>query len=231
MKKTVAVIAAHPDDEALGAGGTLARHAAQGDVVHAVFFTDGVGARGQKDNASERNEAARKAAVILGIKAGNIHFLSFPDNKMDSVPLLDIVQALEKTLEPVRPQIIYTHHAGDLNQDHRVVAQAVLTACRPQPGSAAEEIYGFEVLSSTGWAGPTDTGSAKPGETFAPAHYVDITAHIDAKMSALRCYDHEMRPFPHARSYEAVEALATLRGAQMGIQRAEAFTVIRQIRK
>lgn len=221
--KTILAIAAHPDDEALGVAGTLARHAAEGDAVHIVFLADGEGARGSKDNLSERRDAAQKAGDILGAKSVSFH--DFPDNQMDTVPLLDVAQAVEKIIDEVKPQIIYTHHGGDLNVDHQVTHRAVLTACRPMPESGIEEIYGFEVLSSTEWASPDQDTS------FRPTHHVDISDYYDQKKKSLKCYDAEMRAFPHARSYEAVEALAVLRGAQVGLKKAESFTCLRSVRR
>lgn len=221
--KNILVVAAHPDDEALGVAGTLARHAAEGDAVHIVFLADGEGARGSKDQLNERRDAAQKAGDALGAKSVSFH--DFPDNKMDSVALLDVAQVIEKVIAEVQPHIIYTHHGGDLNIDHQVTHRAVLTACRPMPESQIEAIYGFEVLSSTEWA------SADQDAAFVPVHHVDISDTFDQKMAALKCYDSEMRPFPHARSYEAVEALAVLRGAQVGLKKAESFTCLRTVRR
>ena len=221
--KNILTIAAHPDDEALGVAGTLARHAADGDSVHIVFLADGEGARGSKENLSQRREAAQKATDVISAKS--VIFGDFPDNRMDTIPLLEIAQYVEKIIADIKPDIIYTHHAGDLNIDHRITHQAVLTACRPLPDSKIQSIYGFEVLSSTEWAG------ADQSQAFCPTHHVDITDYFDQKQTALRCYDAEMRDFPHARSYEAVEALATLRGAQVGLKKAESFTTIRTVQR
>lgn len=218
---TVLVIAAHPDDEALGCGATLARHADAGDIVHILIVGEGETARGAGEGAvTARSGAANAAATALGALPPRL--LGLPDNRLDSLPLLDIVQAIETVLNDVGPDIVYTHHAGDLNIDHRIVHQATLTACRPLPGHSVRELYAFEVLSSTEWASGAGTG-------FAPTRFVDVGRHMARKLAALRCYDQEMRPFPHSRSYEAVEALATLRGANVGCQAAEAFEVIRQI--
>lgn len=221
--KTVLILAAHPDDEVLGMGGTIARHTAAEDLVHVVFMTDGEGARGSSKGAEGRRTAALSALDILGVAAQNIHFHDFPDNRMDSVPLLDIAQAVERHVAAINPAVVYTHHAGDLNIDHRLTHQAVLTALRPQPGSGIEKILAFEVSSSTEWAGP------RMESAFIPHLHVDITPYWQAKLKALKAYAEEMRPFPHARSYEALEALATLRGVQAGTPKAEAFTLIREI--
>ena len=122
----------------------------------------------------------------------------------------------------VRPDIVYTHHGGDLNVDHRIAHQAVLTAGRPLPGSAVRAIYAFESCSSTEWSSPA------MGPPFVPQRFVAIDAWFERKLAALTCYAEELRPFPHARSLEAVAALARLRGAAAGLGLAEGFMVIRE---
>ncbi|MDR0674499.1 MAG: PIG-L family deacetylase [Zoogloeaceae bacterium] len=220
----VLVAAAHADDEVIGCGGTLARHAAKGDAVHVVFLADGVSARCPADRASvlqklrERKEAAAAAHRILGIQGAQ--YLGFPDNRLDSLPLLDIVRALESILEKLAPDVIYTHHHGDLNIDHHITHKAVLTACRPQPGMRVREIYAFEVISSTEWNTPGI-------EPFAPQCHVDITPWLDKKMAALEAYQMEMRKAPHSRSPEHIGALAAHRGMCVGVAAAEAFMVTR----
>lgn len=221
MVDTVLVIAAHADDEVLGCGGTIACHVAKGDNVKIVFMADGVGSRGDKSTLLQREKAACDAAEVLG--ASTPVFLGFPDNKMDSTPLLDIVQKLEAVIKDVKPSIIYTHYAGDLNVDHEITHRAVLTACRPQPDFCVKEIYSFEVLSSTEW-------NKSSHGVFDPMMIVDISNSFDRKMAALKKYDMEMRTFPHARSYESVEALATYRGASFGFSKAEAFVVNRVLK-
>ncbi len=220
--RTVAVIVAHPDDEALGAGGTMAVHARRGDTVHPIFLADGVGARGQDAAAAEkRAQAGRLAASALG--AGPPRFLGFPDNRLDTVALLEIIQSIEQIIAAIRPDTVYTHHQGDLNIDHAICHRAVLTACRPLPQCTVRRIYAMEVLSSTEWGSP----SAVHG--FTPTHFVDVTTTAAAKRRALEAYVEEMRDFPHARSFEAVEALMKIRGAAVGLGAAEAFAVLRQI--
>lgn len=220
MSKSVLVVAAHADDEVLGCGGTIARHVAEGDVVHVVFMADGVGSRGagESNQHQRRNLARDEALQILGVSECNA--LDFPDNRMDSVPLLYVVQALEPIIEQVQPTRVYTHHHGDLNVDHRVTNQAVLTACRPMPGSSVREILTFEVMSSTEWATP----SVAP---FVPNTFVDISNYLPKKLGALAAYDIEMRPVPHSRSIAHVEALARHRGNCVGLEVAEAFEVVR----
>ena len=224
MSKNVLAIVAHPDDEVLGAGGTLARHAAKGDAVHILFLADGVGARGNDKAAAERRvKAARLAASALG--AREPEFLGLPDNRLDGLDLLDIVQPIENAIRKIAPETIYTHHAADLNVDHGLCHRAVLTACRPLPGSPVRRIYAMEVASSTEWSSPN------LGNAFMPTHFVDISDTLQAKRRALEAYGEEMRSFPHPRSYEAVDALAAWRGASAGLRAAEAFMVVREIKR
>jgi LmbE family N-acetylglucosaminyl deacetylase len=188
-------------------------------MVHVLFIADGTGARGAGSRAAEaRAAAARSACSILGVEAPK--FLDFPDNRMDTIALLDIVQGVEAEIAEFVPSIVYTHHAGDLNVDHRITHQAVLTACRPQPGHRVEAIYAFEVPSATDYAGA--------GGAFIPRRFVDIEATWPSKRAALEAYGEEMRPYPHTRSLGAVEALARTRGASVGFLMAEAFDVIRE---
>lgn len=219
----VLVIAAHPDDEVLGCGGTMARAAAEGAAVHVLFLADGVSARGggTADVAAalaRRREAAVAAAAALGARPPA--FGDFPDNRLDGVPLIEIVQRVEEAIARIHPATVITHHGGDLNIDHRLVHQAVVTACRPLPGSSVRALWCFETVSSTEWA------SAAIGDAFRPTLYVDIAAFLEAKLRALDCYGEEMRAFPHARSREAVEALARLRGASAGRGAAESFVPV-----
>ncbi len=219
--ETVLVVAAHPDDEILGCGGTLARHVDEGDQVYVLILADGETSREQAGSVSERWENASRAAKILGVRLHNI--LGFPDNQLDQVALLQVAKSIEDALVELKPDVIYTHHGGDLNIDHQIACRAVMTACRPLPGSEIRAIYTFETVSSTEWMVP------QQDHDFVPTHIVDVSRTLTKKMAALKCYEAEMRDFPHARSYEAVEYLARLRGAQNGLEAAEAFGVMRQI--
>ncbi|WP_273426615.1 PIG-L deacetylase family protein [Marinobacter sp.] len=223
MSKNVLVVAAHTDDEALGCGGTIARHVAEGDTVYAVFLADGVTSRpdATPEELEQRNAAAEKAHKILGITKA--YMLGFPDNKMDSLPLLDIVQKLEAVIQEINPQIVYTHHYGDLNIDHRVTHQATMTACRPVPGSSVSEIYAFEVLSATDW----NTPGASP---FIANFFIDVSDFMEKKMAALGAYGIEMRDCPHSRSLSNVQRLAECRGNRVGLQAAEAFSLVRYLK-
>jgi N-acetylglucosamine malate deacetylase 1 len=223
MTQNILVVAAHPDDEVLGMGGTMARHAAQGDRVYVLFLTDGVGARGHdKDGATpRRREAAQKANKLLGAEI--VAFHNFPDNELDTLPLLAIVKAIEDAKRNVSPERVYTHHGGDLNIDHRRVCQAVLTAFRPQPGEVCREILSFEVNSSTEWSAPSATSP------FLPDTYVDISGHLTHLRAACQCYGEEMREAPHTRSSDSVLRAAEHRGSQVGLEAAEAFMTLRRI--
>lgn len=220
---TVLVVAAHTDDEALGCGGTIARHVTEGDVVYAVFMADGVSSRAQadQDDLANRNAAAEHAREILGIRK-NV-YLGLPDNRLDSLPLIEVIQRLEPIIRKLQPNILYTHHHGDLNVDHRITHQAVLTASRPMPGSHVQAIYAFEVMSSTEWATPM-------AEPFVPNHYVDISDQLNTKMDALKAYQLEMRDAPHSRSIEHMAHLAHHRGHTVGVVAAEAFVTVRTVR-
>ena len=228
MSKIVVVVAAHPDDEVLGCGATVARHCDEGDEVHALILSEGITARDGVRDADVRQaeiEALRScafaAAKALGARQPRL--AGFPDNRLDTIPLIDVVKQVENVVRELRPSVIYTHHGGDLNVDHRIAHQAVLTACRPLPGGSVTEIYAFETASSTEWSG---TGI---GASFEPSRFVDVTRWMQRKLQALRAYGTEMRAFPHARSLEAIEALARWRGASVGVAAAEAFVAVRQV--
>ena len=222
MKKKIIVVAAHPDDEVLGSGGTIVKHVAQGDIVHSVFMSDGVNSRldSSKVKLNRRLKASKSVQSLLGISS--THYLNLPDNSMDSVPLLEIVQKLEPIINKIKPSVIYTHSYGDLNIDHQLTHAAVMTACRPIPDSTVREIYGFEVISSTEWSNPLKS-------TFKPTLFIDITKHLSKKLNALKAYKQEMRDAPHSRSIKHIEILAQHRGYSVGVDMAEAFEVYRVI--
>lgn len=227
MHNVVLVVAAHADDEALGCGGAIARHVSEMDTVYVLNVADGVSSRVEdgsnlKASFDRRERAAASAAKVLGLSAR--WSLGFPDNKLDTVARLDVIQQIELVVRKILPTIVYTHHGNDLNVDHRVTHEAVMTACRPLPGASVREIYGFEVVSSTEWSLTT----ASP---FRPAYFVDISDFLGDKLSAIGAYEEEMRTTPHSRSIEHVTALAQHRGYSVGMHAAEAFEVYRIIRE
>ncbi len=227
-QETVLVVAAHPDDEVLGCGGTLARMASEGRAVHILLMADGetsrVSTSGQTiapARLAARNAAAEKSCKILGCTS--VQLLALPDNRMDSLVLLDVVKQIEVFIHTYRPTTVFTHHSGDVNIDHRVVHEAVIAACRPQPMFPVRELLFFEVPSSTEWRPP---GSAN---VFNPNWFVDISQTLHLKLLALQAYQDELRPFPHPRSIKAVEALAQWRGATVGVDAAEGFILGRKL--
>ncbi len=222
MKKKILVIAAHPDDEVLGCGATMAKHVADGDEVHVLIVAEGLRSRGEASEAELKRlkDTAHKANHLLGVKT--VNFLELPDNRLDSIDRLDLIQKLEPFVGAQNPDLIYTHHECDLNVDHRRVHEAVFTACRPLPGAKLRSILLFEVASSTGWG--------SPGKGFSPNTFVDVSKTLVKKLQSLEVYESEMRPFPHARSVRALEALARWRGASVGVEAAEAFVLGRELR-
>ena len=226
MKQSILILAAHPDDEVLGCGGTIAKLADKGAIVHVAFLADGVFSRTgeqaiKKLELTARRTAAQKACEILGVKS--ISFGDFPDNRMDTIPLLDITQAVETLIAKHQPEMVFTHHAGDVNIDRRRLHEAVATACRPQQGHSVKTLLCFELPSSTEWQLP---GSAP---VFTPNWFVDISATLDRKLTALEAYAAELRTWPHPRSRQGVEHLAHWRGATVGVTAAEAFMLGRKL--
>lgn len=226
--KSVLVVVAHPDDEVLGCGGTMARLADEDRDVHVLILAEGVTSRTprrDRDTAapelSELKHAAEAANAILG--SASVQLCDFPDNRLDSVDLLELVKRVELEVARHRPEIVLTHLRDDVNVDHRVVHEAVITACRPQPAHCVRQLLFFEVASSTEWRPPSGHGG------FSPNYFYDIGRHLGRKLDALKAYPTEIRAFPHPRSVEAVEHLVRWRGATVGCQAAEAFMVGRVI--
>jgi LmbE family N-acetylglucosaminyl deacetylase len=228
VPSSVLVVAAHPDDEILGCGGTMARLTREGSDVRIAILAEGMSSRYPTRDGVDKvqlehlHEDARKAADALGVK--DVVLCKLPDNRLDTVPLLEIVKRVEDLVGRFAPQVIYTHHPGDLNVDHGVVHRAVLTATRPTKGHCVREIYAFEVPSSTEWA----FQQLEP--VFRPNVFVDIVDTLNAKIAALSCYDTEEREFPHPRSAKALQAIAARWGSVVGLQAAEAFELIRSVR-
>ncbi len=216
----VLIVAAHPDDEVLGAGGTIAKHAQAGDRVSILLLGDGVTSRGASaPDIKKRADQANEAAKTLG--AIKVILEALPDNKFDSLPLLEIVKIVEKIIFSVKPNVIYTHFGEDLNIDHQLTYKAVITACRPQPDFFVKKILAFEVLSSTEWQ------AKKKNKMFCPTFYNDISNFIDKKIKSVEMYREELRPYPHSRSKEGIKILAQYRGLEVGLRYAEAFQVVR----
>jgi len=226
MKKNILVIAAHPDDEVLGCGGTLSKFSKIGYKINVAFFSDGVSARNFKNTKTvneilKRKKSCQKAAKILGIK--KIDFFELPDNQFDTVPLLKIVKLVEELIKKYSPSIIFTHYDNDLNIDHRTISKAVMTATRPYPKSPVKKLLFFEIPSSTEW-----NFSSKP-KNFSPNYFVEIDKNLKTKIKAIKCYSQELRKWPHPRSLEGIKNLAKIRGAACGSKTAESFILAREI--
>ena len=224
----ILVIAAHPVDEVLGCGGTLAKLAKEGHDVYIAILGEGITSRSEtREQADFRlienlRGDSNQVAKLLG--ASDLLQYGLPDNRFDTLPLLDIIKLIESLVERVKPKVIYTHHQGDLNIDHAVLHRAVVTATRPVSKSLVHELYSFEVPSSTDWA----YGQFCP--VFKPNVFVDISVTLETKIQAMALYNSEVRPFPHPRSAEALIALARSRGSSAGVEASEAFELVRAIR-
>jgi N-acetylglucosamine malate deacetylase 1 len=216
----ILVICAHPDDETLGLGGTIAIHTKKGEKVNLLVFTDGELARGgESKSILNRQKELEKACSILGVK--NVICLNYEDQKLDTVPLVTLAKEIEKIIKKIKPKIVYTHFHGDLNQDHRALFHATLIASRPTPSSIIKKIICFEVPSSTEW-GNFDS-------SFNPNYFVNIESSLKKKMLAVKQYKNEIPIHPHPRSIKNIKNLAQIRGANVGLKYAEAFIIIREI--
>ena len=234
----VLIIAAHPDDEILGMGGTIAKHASQHDNVTITYMATGITARRElseseyeiknipkkmqekwQQEIKKLQQDAKKSAKLLKVK--NVKFFDFPDNEMDGIHLLKVVKVIEKEIESVKPDVIYTNHYSDLNVDHKVVYNATLAACRPS-SFPVKEIISFEVLSSTEWSYPYN---------FNPNYFINIEKYLEKKIKAMELFTSEIRKFPHPRSSENIKHVASRWGTVSGFNAAEAFEIIRRFDK
>ena len=215
------VVAAHPDDEVLGCGGTIAQLAARGCAVEILILGEGATSRYENRQQADMAEVDRleresaQAAAVLGARA--VHHMRFPDNRFDQVPLLEVAKSIERCVQATRPELVFTQNGGDLNIDHVITFRATLIATRPTAGGCTRGVLSYQVLSSTDWA------FSQFSPRFHPNYFVDISETLPRKMDALRSYASEIRPFPHPRSSEALEALAKSWGSVVGVGAAEAF--------
>jgi len=224
----ILIVAAHPDDEVLGCGGTISRLINEGHDIYVVILGEGVGSRypgrpeAVESQIGKLRISCRRAVDCLGVK--DLLMFNLPDNRFDTVPLLDVVKPIEKLVRQIKPTVIYTHTGGDLNIDHVITHRSVITATRPMTDCPVKDIYAFEVASSTEWA----FQQFQP--VFKPTVFMDISRSIDHKIQAMACYEGESQPFPHPRSSEAIRSSARRWGTVVGLKYAEAFELIRSIR-
>jgi len=226
MNKKILIIVAHPDDEVLGCFGTVAKLIKEGYEAYTLILGEGKTSRDEKKIVENRkkdievlNKEIQKANNVIGIK--KVFTESFPDNRFDSVDLLDIIKVVSKIKKEVQPDIIFTHYENDLNIDHQITYKAVITATRPMKNECVKEIYSFEVLSSTEWNYPL---------SFSPDTFFDITDTIDLKIESMKKYKSELCEYPHPRSIEGIKTNAKYQGMRVGKQYVEAFKSIRRIK-
>lgn len=225
--KSALVVAAHPDDEVLGCGGTMSRLSEEGAVVHVRILATGGAARGplaDRGYIRDLRASTLRALSRLGVN-GTVKHFDLPDNAMDTVALLHIVRIIEDAIDETQPSTVFTHHGGDLNVDHQLTARAVLTATRPQPGCPVKDLFAWETVSSTEWAfGGTSA-------LFKPNVFRELGSHLDRKLAALDEYSQELRAWPHPRSIDGVRTLAQVRGSAAGVDSAEAFMLVRSVNR
>ena len=224
-KETILVISAHPDDEVLGLGGTISKYSSSNDIF-LLILSDGESARHKEknlDKISEREKNAKEAAKILGIK--KVIFSRFEDQMLDSIPIKNICKSIEEVIAEFNPTIVFTHHKGDVNQDHRRCFEASMIAVRPTSDKSIKKIYTYSVLSSSEWSGPFQDSA------FLPNTFVDIEGHLEKKILAMQKYSNELELFPHPRSVEMIKSEAKFWGSSVGLNAAESFFLVREIIK
>lgn len=226
MSKKILIVAAHPDDEVLGCFGTVSKLIKEGYEAYTLILGEGKTSRldtrkveENKEQLKILNDEIKKANDIIGIKKCFVY--DFPDNRFDSVDLLDIIKVISKIKEEIKPDIIFTHYQNDLNIDHKITYQAVITATRPIENESVKEIYSFEILSSTEWQYPI---------SFSPDVFFDIQDTIELKLNAMQCYKSELCLYPHPRSLEGIELNAKYNGMRVGKNYVEAFKSVRVIK-
>ena len=224
-KKNVLIVVAHSDDESFGCGGLIKSLSEKKYKLYAISFTNGVGSRGKRTekDIEERKKHSIKASRILGFRW--LAQYNFPDNQLDKITLLEIVKIIEKHKKILNPELVITHNFYDLNIDHRIIAEATLTAFRPEPKSKCKEIITFEIPSST------DYRMLKRSKNFVPNYFINIQKYLNSKIKAIKSYKNELKKPPHSRSIEGIRNLSKIRGNQSGVKYAEAYEIIRKIDK
>lgn len=219
--KRILVVCAHPDDETLGMGGTIALHTGKKENVFVLIISEGESARGKnKSKITQRKKQAEKACELLGVK--EIKFLDYADQKLDTIPLSELSGKIETVIKKWKPNTVYTHFWNDINQDHRQVYEATAIAVRPIPKSKISQFIVFETPSSTEW------GSKK--KSFSPNLFIDITKVMNKKLQAFSKYKNEVMSYPHPRSKKSVTNRAKFWGNTVGLEFAESFMLVREIK-
>ena len=217
----VLVVAAHPDDEVLGPGGTLRLHSMRGDQVTAFVACCGTNLRYGTEAERKLRDASSAVGAVIGFS--EVRLGDLPDQGLDTLTLTRVIDPLERLLDEIRPDVLYTHFSGDINRDHRILFEALAVAARPYAAPFLRRFVSFETPSSTEW-GPS---AGQP--PFNPNFFVDISATLEEKIRAFSLYQSEVRPAPHPRSAESLRARAVTWGSVVGVAAAEAFCVVREM--
>jgi len=226
MSKKILIVAAHPDDEVLGCFATVAKLINKGYEAYTLILGEG---KRSRENTEEPNNHKKELEILnneiikankkIGIK--KVFIESFPDNRFDSVDLLDIVKVVSKIKNKIKPNIIFTHYEKDLNIDHQITYKAVITATRPMKDETVKQIYSFEILSSTEWNYPL---------SFSPDTFFEVDKTINKKVDAMKMYRSELCKYPHPRSLKAIKLNAKYHGMRVGKKYVEAFKSVRIIK-
>ena len=224
--KRVLVIAAHPDDEVLGVGGTVAKMTEQGVECHLLIVTDGSSSQYRDSGRLHEIIEAKKmetkeSSDLLGFKS--IYYGELPDMKLDVTPHIAINQVIEKVINVVLPDTVFTHFWGDVNRDHQEVYKSTLVATRPVMGQVVKELYCYKVPSSTEWT------PNKADTMFMPNYFVDIEKFAEQKYKAFACYSTELREYPHPRSVQYLRETDKAVGLKVGLLAAEEFVLLRKL--
>jgi LmbE family N-acetylglucosaminyl deacetylase len=217
----VLVIAAHPDDETIGAGGTIARHAAHGDKVYWCVVTEAYSPPWSEETLITAREQVFEVRDVFGIQ--EVFFCEFPTVKLNTVPYIELSSALQRVVDQVEPEIVYTTPRDDINQDHRIVYECTLVATRPLPGNSVQRLLSYEIAPTTRFGIPSGSTG------FVPNVFVEISEYMEKKLEAMRCYETELREYPHPRSLKGLQLLAQERGLSVGLKEAECFRLIREL--
>lgn len=218
----VLVIAPHPDDEVLGCGGTIAKHASQGDDVYVAIVTKGHEPLFSDKSVEQVREECKTADAMLGVR--ETLFLDFPAAMLETIPRYKFNDAFIKLIQNIKPDVVYLPHRGDMQLDHKMTVDAAMVALRPKYDHVVRRIYAYETLSETGWDVPNTTNE------FIPTSYNVIDGFIEKKIEAMKIFESQIAEFPNARSVEGIRALALYRGTTVGAKAAEAFVLLREIR-
>ena len=220
----ILVIAPHPDDEVLGCAGTIKKYSKQGNEIFLCIVTKAYTPDWSEEFITNRKKEIELSVKTLGIS--KLFLLDFPTVKLDIISQKELNDSISKVVQEVRPEIVFIPFSGDINKDHKLVAESALVAVRPRPDSPVKKVFCYEVLSETGWSNPAQDA----GNIFTPNYYENISDFLDDKIKAIQCYKSELKEYPHPRSLEGIKILAQKRGMEVGKRYAEAFMLVREIK-